>query len=84
MKIRTPENKIVDRINTFCDKCKKEIITEKFDAFSCQVNLSVGEYSAYGEGFVGDNYAVDLCEPCAKELFFTIMPENNIKVNDLS
>jgi hypothetical protein len=75
------ENKEVDVITKFCDKCDAEIKTEPLGAFDCNIDLRVGEFLPYGEGFWGEDYEVDLCETCAKELFLTTFPKLGIKIN---
>lgn len=63
-----------------CDKCNQDIINDNYSGFSCDISLRDGEIDPY-EGFIGDEYEVHLCEPCALHLFNVIFKENGIKVN---
>ena len=64
----------------FCDKCNNEIIKECYNSFGCTIRLRVGEY--YGSHFDGDDYRVDLCEPCAKFVFHELLPNNGINITN--
>ena len=64
----------------FCDKCNDVIIKKCHDAFRCDIELRVGEYDAYEGCHYGDDYRVDLCEPCAKFVFHELFPNNGINV----
>ena len=70
----------VKTTTVFCDKCKNEIKEKPYDAFDCTIELRVGEYDAYEGSHYGDEYRVDLCEDCAKFLFFDLLPNNSINV----
>lgn len=70
----------VKTTTVFCDKCKDEIKPEPYNAFDCTIELRTGEFDAYENSHYGDNYRVDLCENCAKNLFFELLPNNGIKV----
>jgi hypothetical protein len=70
----------VETTTFFCDKCKNEIKENTYDAFDCTIELRVGNYDAYENAHYGDDYRVDLCEDCAKFLFFDLLPSSNINV----
>ena len=70
----------VKTTTVFCDKCNDEIKAKPYDAFDCTIELRTGEFDAYENAHYGDNYRVDLCENCAKFLFFELLPNNGIKV----
>ena len=70
----------VKETTVFCDKCKNKIEQSRYSGFECDLELSVGEIDGH-EGFIGEKYYVDLCEPCAKDLFFKLFKENGITLN---
>jgi hypothetical protein len=73
--------KVVKVITKFCDKCNTEIEhRNRYSGFECSLELSVGEIDVY-EGFIGEKYYVDLCDPCANDLFFKVLKEHGISVN---
>lgn len=69
---------------TTCDKCKEEIKDKDYNAFKFEAGLRVGEYDGHTGDHYGEDYEIDLCENCAKELFFRILPKYGIKPNDVS
>ena len=80
----TKQLKDVSITTIFCDKCGHEVKDKNaYDAFECEMTLRIGSYDAYESGFYGDKWEIDLCEPCAKFVFETILPTNNIKINHL-
>jgi hypothetical protein len=64
----------------FCDKCKNKIKETAYNVFDCTIELRVGRYDAWENDYYGDDYRVDLCEDCAKFLFFDLLPSSNIDV----
>jgi hypothetical protein len=70
----------VKTTTVFCDKCNAEIKAKFYDAFDCTIELRTGEIEGYSNDHIGDNYRVDLCENCAKFVFFELFYNNGIKV----
>ena len=70
----------VRKTTVFCDKCNEEVKKDKYDAFDCTMELITGSNDAYDGSFCGDNFRVDLCEPCATFVFNNLFPNNRINV----
>lgn len=82
MKITKQVQKTVTENTYICDKCNNDISTDDYDGFHCDISMRVGEISMW-DGFIGDEYDVHLCEPCALHLFKVIFKDNGIKVNEI-
>lgn len=60
-----------------CDKCEKEIKTDNFDAFSCELKYRTGK--DFPEGSTGELTRMELCEDCADDLI-ELLKKHNYKV----
>lgn len=64
-------------IHYLCDKCKNEILNDRFDAFEFDFELRTGE--SFPEFGNGERYNVDINQHCTLDLI-ELMKKNGINV----